>query len=184
SDAEAEQQNEECAPDKNVQNVPISPHVILPSGLRAPVYNFRKVFRANREIDGNAPLDGLSGADPGRTSLRERDGVARRNAKRGGGGPDQPPLKPEVPTARTVRRRVELRRSAEALAKAEGPHYMRNRFVPVSIVIGPLLAALLLLLWPARPAAHDIPNDVTVQAFVKPEGRTLRVLVRVPLIAM
>jgi HupE / UreJ protein len=32
--------------------------------------------------------------------------------------------------------------------------------------------------------AHDIPNDVTVQAFVKPEGRTLRLLVRVPLLAM
>jgi HupE/UreJ protein len=32
--------------------------------------------------------------------------------------------------------------------------------------------------------AHDIPNDVTVQAFLKPEGRTLRLLVRVPLLAM
>src|SRR4029079_2767907 len=29
--------------------------------------------------------------------------------------------------------------------------------------------------------AHDIPNDVTVQAFVKPQGQTLRVLMRVPL---
>ena len=42
------------------------------------------------------------------------------------GGPDQPPLKPGVPTARTVRRGVELRRSAEALAKAESPHDNRN----------------------------------------------------------
>jgi hypothetical protein len=32
--------------------------------------------------------------------------------------------------------------------------------------------------------AHDIPNDVTLQAFFKPEGRRLRVLVRVPLAAM
>src|SRR5437762_174665 len=32
--------------------------------------------------------------------------------------------------------------------------------------------------------AHDIPADVTVQAFVKPEGQRLRVLVRVPLGAM
>ena len=38
------------------------------------------------------------------------------------GRPDQPPLKPGVPTARTVRRGVELRRSAGALAKAEGLH--------------------------------------------------------------
>jgi hypothetical protein len=45
-------------------------------------------------------------------------------------------------------------------------------------------AALLVLLWPAAPTAHEIPNDVTVHAFVKPEGRTLRLLVRVPLIAM
>lgn len=32
--------------------------------------------------------------------------------------------------------------------------------------------------------AHEIPNDVTVQAFVKPQGQTLRLLVRVPLTAM
>lgn len=30
-------------------------------------------------------------------------------------------------------------------------------------------------------AAHDIPNDVTVQAFLKPEGQRLHLLVRVPL---
>lgn len=30
-------------------------------------------------------------------------------------------------------------------------------------------------------AAHDIPSDVTVQAFVKPEGERLRLLVRAPL---
>src|SRR5262245_58870915 len=29
--------------------------------------------------------------------------------------------------------------------------------------------------------AHDIPRDVTVQAFAKPDGRTLTLLVRVPL---
>jgi hypothetical protein len=32
--------------------------------------------------------------------------------------------------------------------------------------------------------AHEIPNDVTVQAFLKPEGQRVRLLVRVPLIAM
>ena len=32
--------------------------------------------------------------------------------------------------------------------------------------------------------AHDIPADVTVQAFVKPEGKSLRLVVRVPLKAM
>jgi hypothetical protein len=32
--------------------------------------------------------------------------------------------------------------------------------------------------------AHDIPSDVTVQTFVKPEGRRIRLLVRAPLKAM
>ncbi len=36
-----------------------------------------------------------------------------------------------------------------------------------------------------RPtSAHDIPNDVKVQAYVKPSGQHLQLLVRVPLIAM
>ena len=40
---------------------------------------------------------------------------------------------------------------------------------------------ILFLLAATRLFAHDIPRDVTVQAFVKPDGHTLRVLVRVPL---
>src|SRR5690349_2628476 len=32
--------------------------------------------------------------------------------------------------------------------------------------------------------AHDIPADVTIQAFLKPEGHRLRLLVRVPLEAL
>ncbi len=45
-----------------------------------------------------------------------------------------------------------------------------------------LLTALALWVWPA--AAHDIPADITVHGFVKPEGSTLRVLFRVPLRAI
>ena len=45
-----------------------------------------------------------------------------------------------------------------------------------------LVTPLLLLPWPAP--AHDIPSDVTVQAFAKPEGTHLHLLVRVPLKAM
>ena len=45
------------------------------------------------------------------------------------------------------------------------------------------LAALLFAL-PYGAAAHDIPNDVTVQAFVKPAGEHLHLLVRVPLKAI
>jgi hypothetical protein len=47
-----------------------------------------------------------------------------------------------------------------------------------------LLFAALLLLLPMRACAHDIPSDVTVQMFVKPEGQHLHILMRVPLRAM
>ena len=46
------------------------------------------------------------------------------------------------------------------------------------------LAAALICALPLRAAAHDIPNDVQVQAFVKPDGRRLQLLMRVPLLAM
>src|SRR5207245_7673909 len=51
--------------------------------------------------------------------------------------------------------------------------------------LGKLLAAgaLIIAIAPAA-AAHDIPNDVTIQAFFKPEGRRLHYLLRVPLKAM
>jgi hypothetical protein len=51
----------------------------------------------------------------------------------------------------------------------------------------PRVAALLvvLALLPAtRLFAHDIPRDVTVQAFAQPEGRSFKLLVRVPLKAI
>ena len=44
------------------------------------------------------------------------------------------------------------------------------------------LAVLSLLSCAAQ--AHDIPNDVAVQAFLKPEGNVLHLLIRVPLVAM
>ena len=46
-----------------------------------------------------------------------------------------------------------------------------------------LLAAMTTTLTPAV-FAHDIPNDVTVRAFVKPSGQRLNLLIRVPLQAM
>src|SRR5262252_7039374 len=42
-----------------------------------------------------------------------------------------------------------------------------------------LLAALTFFVAPGL--AHDIPRDVTVQMFFKPEGKTLKLLMRVPL---
>jgi HupE/UreJ protein len=52
---------------------------------------------------------------------------------------------------------------------------------------GPLavgVALAVVVLWLAPVAAHDIPNDVTVQVFVKPEAQRLRLIIRVPLVAM
>jgi hypothetical protein len=59
---------------------------------------------------------------------------------------------------------------------------MSAALVPAAIS-GVLVTALLLAL-PVAAVAHDIPADVTVQVFVKPEGQCLRLLVRVPLAAM
>ncbi|HSH75930.1 MAG TPA: HupE/UreJ family protein [Longimicrobiales bacterium] len=47
-----------------------------------------------------------------------------------------------------------------------------------------LVVALVLLLPTWSGEAHEIPADVTVQAFIKPEGNTIRTLVRVPLVSM
>jgi hypothetical protein len=46
------------------------------------------------------------------------------------------------------------------------------------------LAAAFVLAMPTFAGAHDIPADVTIQAFLKPEGHRLRLLVRVPLEAL
>ncbi|MCH2475652.1 MAG: HupE/UreJ family protein [Gemmatimonadetes bacterium] len=47
-----------------------------------------------------------------------------------------------------------------------------------------LLVGLTLLLPTWSGEAHEIPADVTVQVFVKPDAETLRMIVRVPLISM
>jgi hypothetical protein len=47
-----------------------------------------------------------------------------------------------------------------------------------------MLIALLLWLFAGAAQAHEIPNEVTLRAFVKPEGERLVLLIRVPLKAM
>ena len=48
-----------------------------------------------------------------------------------------------------------------------------------------MLAAVALIgALPPRAAAHDVPDDVKIQAFVRPSGERLQLLVRVPLSAM
>jgi len=41
-----------------------------------------------------------------------------------------------------------------------------------------------MLIVPACLAAHDIPADVTVQAFLRPSGQRLNLIIRAPLKAM
>src|SRR4029077_17279309 len=64
---------------------------------------------------------------------------------------------------------------------------LRFRSMPRTLVVFRAVAALLALCvvapWP-HAAAHDIPNDATVQMFFKPDGKHLSVLVRVPLKTM
>jgi hypothetical protein len=47
-----------------------------------------------------------------------------------------------------------------------------------------MLGLALLLALPPVACGHDIPNDVRIQAYVKPAGQRLQLLVRVPLVAM
>lgn len=58
--------------------------------------------------------------------------------------------------------------------RKSGPKIMSSRVIAT-------LAAVVILALQVRVAAHDIPNDVTVQAFLKPEGQLLHLLVRVPM---
>ena len=62
-------------------------------------------------------------------------------------------------------------------------HHCRpqSRLLAALIIVA---TALLVLALPMRPQAHEIPNDVTVHAFLRPEGQRLRLLVRAPIAAM
>src|SRR5262249_12252757 len=68
------------------------------------------------------------------------------------------------------------------LSRAVDPSRARRRLKRITRAVA--LGAAFLFGAPERPAAHEIPANVTVLMFVKPEGQRLRVLVRVPLEAM
>jgi hypothetical protein len=67
---------------------------------------------------------------------------------------------------------------------ANGSSHRPCAISPQPSAIFALAVALLMLAGSAALRAHDIPNDVTVQVFARPEGPRLRLLVRVPLQAM
>jgi hypothetical protein len=56
---------------------------------------------------------------------------------------------------------------------------LRNIHISAATLAATLAVALL-----GSATAHEIPNDITIQAFLKPEGHNLRLLVRIPLTAM
>ena len=58
-------------------------------------------------------------------------------------------------------------------------HHCGHRIVSPRVIAAWAVGLLLMLQF--RAAAHDIPNDITVHAFLKPEGQQLHLLVRVPL---
>ena len=82
--------------------------------------------------------------------------------------------------ARPPRRAGGSPRPGAADAGSAGP----QRPAPRGLLLRGAAIAALLLAFPATQSAHDIPGDVTVQAFVKPEGQRLRLIVRVPLEAL
>ena len=55
---------------------------------------------------------------------------------------------------------------------------------PRPLAPGPFLLILSALFLPLAAAAHDIPNDVTAQVYLRPQGERLHLLVRVPLKAI
>src|SRR5262249_29040193 len=60
--------------------------------------------------------------------------------------------------------------------------HVQSKLYRAFTFLGVLLVAL--AQFQSIVSAHDIPNDVTVHAFLKPEGQRVRLLIRVPMVAM
>src|SRR4030095_12627666 len=63
---------------------------------------------------------------------------------------------------------------------------LRAKRPAMSVVAARVLRSVAVLIFglPANLGAHDIPSDLTIRAFLKPEGQQLHLLIRVPLQAM
>jgi hypothetical protein len=61
---------------------------------------------------------------------------------------------------------------------------MTNDGRPEARCLALIIVATTVLALPLRPQAHEIPNDVTIHVFLRPEGQRLRLLVRAPIAAM
>src|SRR5689334_15772874 len=92
---------------------------------------------------------------------------------------------PDVRSALSSKKRV-IPGRVRASARGEGkPSSARRRAAKDSSFFLIFFCLLVFsFLSPTPAAAHDIPIDVTVQAYLKPEGHTLHVLMRLPLKAV
>ena len=91
---------------------------------------------------------------------------------------DAAPAAPCMGWKELLRNLLAPRRAAAAPAK------LLRAAAPAKLLRAAAALAALLAAAGAALQAHDIPSDVTVRAFVKPEGDRLRMLVRVPLEAL
>lgn len=85
----------------------------------------------------------------------------------------------------TVRGHYPSRRIAPSVHPTVNP--LRLQFVPrarLASIARRAIVSVATALLALGSSAHDIPNDVKVQAFVKPAGTQLQLLVRVPLAAL
>ena len=60
-------------------------------------------------------------------------------------------------------------------------HWLRPFFVALCLC-GSVFVVAAAVAWTA--SAHDIPNDIAIQVFFKPEGQQLHYLLRIPLKAI
>ena len=64
------------------------------------------------------------------------------------------------------------------------PRETRSRYRAPRLALGAIVAGAMLAFPSGRVDAHEVPANVAVQIYVRPEGKTLRLLIRAPLGAM
>ena len=165
------------------------PDVILAS-TATPVTEPKQPVIGQRLRPQRIHLDGRGGLKRGRGGHERGQECERRGADSDesvhcllrGASPRGPPPRALAGTPAPLRARGSLAALVRHLAAARD-----GRSILRAVQWKDLLrsaAVALLVLVPGRAVAHEIPASVVVQAFVRPQGDTLRLAVRVPLAAM